>query len=445
MSWGVGRVLRDRNAAFYIGGVVVSGFGSSAMALAGGVWAKSLTGSDSLAALTTFCVWAPMLLGPLIGTIADRVRSKPLLIWSNLSMAALLPALVLVDSEDRIWLLFAVLIVYGVTIVLMDAAEAVLVAAAVPEELRGDFNGLRLTANEGMKLLAPLLGAGLFIQFGGQSVALLNAVTFAFAAAAFTLLRVSEPRPARADRQPWTAQVSEGVRFLRTHPVLWRLVVAGAVTMGMAGVNGAALYAIVDSGLHRAPAFAGMLYTVQGAGSVLSGLFAGALLRRMPERVFTAAGILLFALGVALRAVPSTPVVLVASAMIGAGLPCVLIAAMTAVQRETPGELMGRVAATANTLLLAPNPVFLALGAGLLPFVDHRVLIVTAGVVAAGSGVVLLGGGARKRGAPTAAEADVEDGEAEADAEAGETAEADTEAGGTGTERTPGSPSTTAK
>lgn len=432
MSWGIGRVLRDRNAAFYLGGVVVSGFGSSAMALAGGVWAKSLTGSDSLAALTTFCVWAPMLLGPLFGTVADRVRRKPLLIWTNLSMAALLPALVLLDSEDRIWLLFAVLIVYGVTIVLMDAAEAALVAAAVPEDLRGDFNGLRLTANEGMKLLAPLIGAGLFVQFGGQSVALLDAVTFAVAAAAFTMLRVSESPPSRADRQPWTAQVSEGVRFLRTHPVLWRLVVAGAVTMGMAGVNGAALYAIVDSGLHRSPAFAGMLYTVQGAGSVLSGLFAGALLRRMPERVFTAAGILLFALGVALRAVPSTPVVLAASAMIGAGLPCVLIAAMTAVQRETPGALMGRVAATANTLLLATNPVFLAVGAGLLPFVDHRVLIVAAGVVAAGAACALLGGGGR---------------EPEPELEAGAEAAAGTAAGraagseaGPSAERTPGSP-----
>lgn len=72
MGWGGGRVLRDRNVLFYLSGVVVSGFGSSAMALAAGVWTKSLTGSDSLAALTTFCVWAPILFGPLIGTLADR-------------------------------------------------------------------------------------------------------------------------------------------------------------------------------------------------------------------------------------------------------------------------------------------------------------------------------------------------------------------------------------
>ncbi|WP_354383299.1 hypothetical protein [Streptomyces sp. PvR034] len=108
--------------------------------------------------------------------------------------------------------------------------------------------------------------------------------------------------------------------------------------------------------------------------------------------------LLLFTLGVALRALPSTPVALVASAMIGMGLPCALIAAMTAVQRETPSELLGRVAATANTLLLAPNAVFLALGAALLPLVDHRVLIVAAGAVAAGAALACLaGGGTRDR------------------------------------------------
>ncbi|MEZ3182107.1 MFS transporter [Streptomyces pimonensis] len=417
MGWGGRQVLRDRNVAFYLSGVVVSGFGSSAMALAAGVWAKSLTGSDSLAALTTFCVWAPLLFGPLIGTVADRVRRRPLLIWVNLGMAVVMVPLLAVDSGDQVWILFAVLTVYGVSSVLLDSAEAALVAAVVPETLRGDFNGLRMTANEGMKLIAPLLGAGLFVQFGGAAVALLDAVTFVLAAAAFTLIRVSEPalHPAGADR--WTAAAAEGIRHLRHHPALRRLVLAGAATMGVAGLNGAVVYAVVDAGLHRSPAFAGVLYAVQGTGSVLSGLFAGALLRRMSEPVFAAAGMGLFALGVTLRAVPSTPVSLLASAMIGAGLPCVLIAAMTAVQRETPGDLLGRVAATANTLLFAPNALTLAAGAGLVALVDHRVLLLTAGTAAAiAAAGCLLGGNARTHAAaPTpAGSTDPEDKVAEA-------------------------------
>ncbi|WP_051839620.1 MFS transporter [Streptomyces sp. NRRL F-5126] len=379
MDWGGQQVLRDRNTTLYLSGVVVSGFGTSAMLLAAGVWAKSLTGSDSLAALTRFCVWAPLLFGPLIGTVADRVRRRPLLILVRLGMAVALMPLLAVDSRDRIWILFAVLTVYGVSSVLLDAAEAAWVATTVPEALRGDFNGLRMTVSEGMKLVAPLLGAGLFVRFGGGAMALLDAVTFVVAAAAFTLIRVADPAPRPAAARRWSTEAAEGVRYLRGRPHLWRLVLAGAATMGVAGLNGAAVYAVVDAGLHRPPAFVGVLYAAQGTGSVLSGLFAGHLLRRMPERVFAAAGIVLFASGVALRVIPSVPVSLFAGAMIGAGLPCVLIAAMTAVQRETPGELLGRVAATANTLVFAPNALALAAGAGLVALVDHRILLLTAG------------------------------------------------------------------
>ncbi|MGW7353221.1 MFS transporter [Streptomyces sp. NPDC054784] len=392
-GWGTARVLRDRNAGLYLTGVVVSGFGSSAMTLAVGVWVKSLTGSDSLAALALFCVWAPTLAGPLIGTLADRTRRRPLLVRTHLAMAALLLTLLAVRSEERVWLLFAVLVAYGFSAVLTDAAEAALVAAAVPAGLRGDFNGLRMTANEGMKLVAPLLGAALFVRFGGPAVAVLDAVTFALAAWVFALMRVSEPAPSRrrpatrADGEAapptWWAETAEGARHLWRHRALRRLVLAGAATMFVAGLSGATVYAVVDSGLHRAPAFAGMLYTAQGVGSVLSGMAAGPLLRRLPERVFAAGGIAVFAVGVALRVAPSAGVALGASLLVGAGLPCVLVAALTAVQREAPGEVLGRVAATANTLLFAPNAVALAVGAGLLAVLDFRVLLLVAGALAA--------------------------------------------------------------
>ncbi|MET9970970.1 MFS transporter, partial [Streptomyces sp. NPDC006356] len=61
-------------------------------------------------------------------------------------------------------------------------------------------------------------------------------------------------------------------------------------------------------------------------------------------------------------------------AAIGAGLPCVLIAALTAVQRETPQALLGRTAATANTLVFTPNVVGLAAGAALVELFDVRLL-----------------------------------------------------------------------
>ena len=57
-DWTVARVLRDRNAGLYLAGVVVSGFGTSAMWLVSGIWVKDLTGSNGLAALCVFALWA---------------------------------------------------------------------------------------------------------------------------------------------------------------------------------------------------------------------------------------------------------------------------------------------------------------------------------------------------------------------------------------------------
>jgi len=378
MTWTVTRVLGDRNAGLYLAGVVVSGFGSSAMWLTSGIWVKDLTGSNGLAALCIFAPWAPTLIGPVLGTLADYMPRRPLLITTNLAVAALLLTLFTVDSPDGLWLLFTVMLMYGAAGVVHDAAESALVAAAVDKGLLGDFNGLRMTANEGMKLVAPLAGAGIYAAYGGATVALLDAITFVLAAGLYALLRVREtaPVPPCSGRR---ARTAEGARLLWTHNTLRPLIRAGGTTMLFAGLNGATIYAVVD-GLGHSPAYVGLLYVVQGAGSVVLGLAAGPLLRGLGERRFAGYGIALSAAAVALRALPYDAVALACSAAVGIGLPCVLIAAFTAVQREIPSSALGRATATANTLLFAPNAVGLAVGAGLVELVDYRVLLVVLGV-----------------------------------------------------------------
>jgi len=372
-------VLRDRNARLYLTGVLVSGFGTSALWLVSGVWVKDLTGSDGLAALCMLAMWAPTLAGPLLGTLADRVRRKPLLIGANLLLAVLLPVLL----TARVPVVLAVLLVYGAVGVVHDAAESALVAGAVAPSLLGDFNGLRMAITEGMKVIAPLAGAGLYALHGGPAVALLDALTFALAAGVYAGLRVRQDRVPAREEHPGTSPRSpftEGARHLWAHPVLRPLILAGGTTMFCAGLNGALLYAVID-GLGRSPAYAGVLYAVQGAGSVAVGLFSGPALRRLGGRRFAGYGIVLTAVAAGLRALPSEPLALAGSAAIGVGLPCVLIAALTAVQRETPDALLGRTAATAHTLVFAPNALGLAAGAALVELVDQRPLSAVLGVV----------------------------------------------------------------
>ncbi|KPI07024.1 major facilitator superfamily MFS_1 [Actinobacteria bacterium OK074] len=370
-------MLRDRNAALFLAAVVTSGFGSSALWLASGIWVKALTGSNGLAGLCVFALWLATLVGPWLGTFADRTRRRPLLVRLDLALAALLPVLLAVDSRGDLWLLYTVLVAYGAVGVVHDAAQSAIVGMAIDPALLGDLNGLRMAANEGMKLVAPLAGAGLYAAYGGASVALLDAVTFALSAALYACLRVRE-LPPEPPLTSWRAQTVAGIARIRSHARVRPLVLAGGATMFFAGLNGASIYAVV-AGLGHPPSFTGVLYAVQGTGSVVIGTASGPLIRRLGERRFATYGIALTAAAVALRAIPDDTVALACSAASGLGLPCVLIAALTAVQRETPSAVLGSTAATANTAMFAPNAVALAVGAGLVEVVDYRVLVVAFG------------------------------------------------------------------
>ncbi|OKI43874.1 MFS transporter [Micromonospora sp. CB01531] len=395
MSWGTARVLRNRPAGLYLGAVLVSGFGTAAMLLVAAIWVKDLTGSSSLAGLVTLGLWGPTLVGPLIGVLVDRFRRRPLLIALHVAMAALLSVLLLVDSAARVWLIFVVMLAYGVSFVLIDSAEAALVPAVVPGELLGDFNGLRMTVNEGMKLLAPLIGAALFATYGGHPVVLLDVATFALAALALTLIRVREAPPPPPER--WGRQLADGLGHLRRRAPLRHLVACAGATMLLMGINGTVAYAVVDDGLHRPPEFNGVLAMVQGVGSLVGGLAAGALLRRLGDRRLTAVAVAVFAAGLALRAVPALAPVAAGTLAVGVGVPLVLITVWTAVQRETPGALVGRVAATVNTLTFGPGTVAVLAAAGLLVLVDHRVILLVAAAAA-----VLVAGWALRGGRPAA-------------------------------------------
>jgi Na+/melibiose symporter-like transporter len=193
------------------------------------------------------------------------------------------------------------------------------------------------------------------------------------AAALYTRLRIRESKPERPTTT-WRTRTTEGARHLWTRPRLRALVLAGGTTMLFAGLNGATAYAVIDR-LGHSPTYAGVLFAVQGAGSLTVGLLSGTALRRLGARRFAAYGITLAAVAAGLRAIPSDPMVLVCSAAWGAGLPCVLIAALTAVQRETPDALLGRAAATANTLVFTPNVLGLAVGAAVVETIDLRLLL----------------------------------------------------------------------
>jgi MFS family permease len=200
----------QRNAALFVAISLVTGFGSAAMSLVAGVWILDLTGSSSLAGLAGFCVYAPTLGGPWLGALVDRVPRRALVITVDLVLAAVLLSLLAVRSGEQAWLIYAVMLAYGISYVLLGAGESALLPAALPAAALGDVNGWRSSAQEGMKLIAPLAGAALYGWHGGPAATVAAAAMPVLAAGLYTLVRLDRDAAAPARRRTQSAAGQSG-------------------------------------------------------------------------------------------------------------------------------------------------------------------------------------------------------------------------------------------
>ncbi|MEU3113964.1 MFS transporter [Micromonospora chalcea] len=386
-----------RNAVLFVAVSLLSGLGGSAMALVSGIWILDLTGSTGLAALAGLCVYAPTLAGPWLGGLLDRVPRRPLVVGVNLALAGALLSLLAVRGPGQAWLIYAVSLAYGIGYVLVDAGETALLPAALPPARLADVNGWRSSAQEGVKLVAPLAGAGLYAWRGGHVVAVLAAVVPVLVAALYGALRL-----ARAASAPPTAPavgLRAGLTALLARRAVRVPVALAAASIAMSGFTTAALYDVVVTGLGLPSTFLGVLAGAQGGGSLLAGLVVGRLVRRHGEITVGVAGAVLFAAGCLGRCLPWWPGTVAASVVIGVGLPWTLVAAVTAVQTYTPREMLGRVAGTANTVMFGPITLAIPLGSaavavgGRPPLVLAAVACLAAAMAAARPGRQPAAGG----------------------------------------------------
>jgi MFS family permease len=407
------RLLARSDARRYLAGQSLSLLGDSSMWLAGALWVKTLTGSNGAAGLTFFFFLAPSVVAPVAGLVVDRVRRRTLLVAANLAGAVMLLPLLAVRGRGDVWVIYLVMFLYGTTNLVLGAGQSALLRRMLPVDLLADANGVLRTTQENLRILAPLVGAGLFAAFGGRAVVLLDLATF-LAAAAFTAsLRMREPRP-EPPRSHLVAEVSEGLRFLVRSTVLRRVTAAALVCTAVLGFAESTSWAVISLGLHRAPAFVGITQLCQGCGAIAGGLVAAALVRRYGEVRVAAVGLALFATGQALLAAPLLPVVLAGKVVGGAGLPLVAVALLTLLQRSAPDRLQGRVYSAYEIVTTGPQAASVALGSWLVTVLDYRLVLAVTATCCLASALLILRARQPVPGRSRSAQLEVREGGAEA-------------------------------
>lgn len=382
-------LLRDRRFRLLFVGQVASMAGDSMMLLVLAIWVKELTGSSGMAGAVALGIAAPALLSPVLGWAVDRVRRRPFLIWTNVGSALILLPLFAVHDRGSVWIVFVVAFAYGLSFMMDSAGLSGLLKLIIADDRLVDANAALRTVREGLRLVGPLVGAGLFAAVGARVVVVIDLASFLVAAAAIARLRVSEPAPTRSELH-WLTEAGAGFGHLFARPALRRGALAVGAALLVFGTVESGVFGYVDQGLHRPPTFVGVLVTVMGLGSVAGGILAPRIVRRIGEPATIAVGLLALACGLGPLVYPNLVLGVAVVPLLGIGLVLLTIAFATLMQRSTPLALMARVSTATDLLVGVPQTVSIAAGAVLVSTVGFRWLFGTTTVGLAVVAALLL-------------------------------------------------------
>ncbi len=347
-------VFRSRDFSLYLAGRFLSALAVQMQNVAVGWLVYDLTRDPFALGLVGLASFLPAVALALItGHTADRYDRRQILVLSYIVTLATAAGLLVIAATDytQVWLIYGLLLIFGIGRAFANPAGQALVPNLVPPEQLGNAIAWNSTAWQTATIAGPALG-GLLYYFGAT-------VAFGSAALCFlacsVLYGVMKSRPQVAPSDVTWETLLAGIRFIRSRPVVF-----GAISLDLFAVllGGATallpVYArdILDVG----PGGLGLLRSMPAVGALLVALWLAQrpLQSRSGLRMFQ--GVAIF--GVATIGFGlSTNVVLscVCLFLLGAADMISVFVRSTLVQFETPDAMRGRVAAVNSVFIGASN------------------------------------------------------------------------------------------
>jgi MFS family permease len=323
------------------------------------------------------------------------VKRRPLMIATDCTLGLSVLVLLFLNNSSEVWLIYLGALLYGLGGTVFYPARSALLRVMLPEHVLADANGALSISREGLRVIAPLVGAGIYDAFGGGVVAVLDSATFAASAVCLSLMRVREEKPEPPEHHFWH-EVTIGIKHIWNTVALRQVVLGTTVALLVVGFSETLIFSVIGDGLHRKPSFFGVLAALQGVGAIVGGLTAGTVMKKIGDIRLVGLGLASFALGVVLLIFAWLPVVLLGFALAGVGIVYAIVGFTTAIQLRTPLAIQGRASAAADLSLSLAQTLSIATGAALSTLVDYRVLLGVMAIVTALAGGYILS----RRGMP---------------------------------------------
>lgn len=348
-------------------------------------------GAFELGLLSAAQMVAFLLVGLPAGVWVDRVRRRPILVWSDAVRGVALLTVPVAAWLDVLTMphLYAVALILGLGAVFFDIAHMSLLPAVVPADRLERGNGVLEVTRSTSVLVGPGAGGWLTGVLTAPVALLADAVSYLLSALLLSGVRAEEDvaRPRAAQGRGWRAEVAEGIRFVAGEPVLRRVAVTGATVMAGNGVLSVGLVLYLVEELKVGAARYGLLLSGAAVGAVVGAAVTARVTARFGtgRALYGAAVVATVALLPALATGPGWRLLLypVSVSLFGVASSVFGITQVSHRQRVTPAPLLGRVNASMRFLMWGAMPLGGLLGGALAEWLG--------GYAAFAAGLMLLG------------------------------------------------------
>lgn len=386
--------IRDYRMLWF--GQIVSDFGDSMTNLALLLLVNHLTGSTTALATMAIVLALPSLtFGLVSGVIIDRFDRKRIMILSDLLRGIFVIGFVLVDSAEKIWILYVIAFIQATIATFFTPARGALIPNIVPKKGLMSANSISQTS----RIIFGLLGTGaagfLIGQFNGYwEIFIIDGVTFFVSLALIAQIRYAH-QPGK-DKAPISIssifhELREGIKITASNRILTGTISAFAVTMlGLGAVNILLVPLLVDDLQVSETWFAAIEFS-QTSAMILAGSLMAVLASRLKPTKILSFALIGLGFAVALMSLP-TNVWHIMAILFLAGLMItpVQAAGSTIIQTAVPDEMRGRTGSANNALITTAQLVSMAVAGVLADAFGARNVFVIGGILVAFAGVVAL-------------------------------------------------------
>ena len=324
------------------------------------------------------------LAAPWLGLLADRWSRRQLMLTADIVRAAIFAAVTAVAIQGGSpYIVYALAITSTIISGAYPPAQAALMPTLVssPEELTA-ANVVGNTINSLGMFAGPAI-AGVLLALSGPAAAFaLNGAFFVWSAI-FIAQVPRDERPKSAERPRLIPELMAGFRAVLGKPAL-RVVVG--LTAAVTFVDGALevlLVVLALDVLGSGNASLGWLNTAIGVGSIGGAFFAAAFVTRRRLAGGFALGILLSSIPLALTAaVTSLAPAIVLVGALGVGSILVQVNSVTLLQRSTDNEVLGRVFAVLESVILGALAIGSLVTPGIASWLGSRGALIAVGASA---------------------------------------------------------------